>query len=471
MKTHALVVFSGCPDSGGLAADFIKISKQLISDGLNPTCLSTQDLYGSEDMSKQDVHTVNDPVFYQHVHSQLRDRVIDWVTQASAAMQKGDEMIIVMAAHEEIFHGIFLLKTAQDEEFLRVEELYLALKHLPTDVRILFINLVCFSKKWGALANKLEEGQVQEILTETASSSLEASKNHRTMSNRAHYSCVRCAFVNEIVIYPDTTVREHTQRIREEMKCLPDDDNRIIPQCFPAPRGLLSGATTQFISIPNMLQYILTIVSIEDMAKAQLKIRQAVRAKQCLKKLLDFFGIRDLVSNNKTDAGAVLIRNYIDELGPNAYAGEKSDLVEACFDALKGAEGQNLKEQVVHTIMWQRRQLSLVSEHLLDLKIRGYLSTLLDLEEVAKESARELDDTSLKVYTDTHDRLWSIPCVRGLLYSSGNLVPICFQDGYNFLLQNIFFNQMLDPLDFQIDQVLSATQHFFTNSANLFTPI
>ncbi|MGP4118112.1 hypothetical protein ACS4N0_13445, partial [Levilactobacillus zymae] len=87
----------------------------------------------------------NDPVFYQHVHSQLRDRVIDWVTQASAAMQKGDGMIIVMAAHEEIFHGIFLLKTAQDEEFLRVEELYLALKHLPTDVRILFINLVCFS--------------------------------------------------------------------------------------------------------------------------------------------------------------------------------------------------------------------------------------------------------------------------------------------------------------------------------------
>lgn len=66
-----------------------------------------------------------------------------------------------MAAHEEIFPGIFLLKTAQHEEFLRVENLYLALKQLPTNVKILFINLVRFSGEWEALASKLEEGQDQ----------------------------------------------------------------------------------------------------------------------------------------------------------------------------------------------------------------------------------------------------------------------------------------------------------------------
>lgn len=154
-------------------------------------------------------------------------------------------------------------------------------------------------------------------------------------------------------------------------------------------------------------------------------------------------------------------------MGPNAYAGEKSDLVEVCFDALKGMGGQNLKEQVVRTIMWQRRQLSLVGEHRLDLKTQGYLYRFLDLEKVAKESTRELDDSSLKVYTDTHDRLWSMPCVRGLLYSSGDLVPFFFffsQDGFNFLLQNIFFNKMLE-VDFQIDQVASETQDFFATSA------
>lgn len=114
-------------------------------------------------------------------------------------------------------------------------------------------------------------------------------------------------------------------------------------------------------------------------------------------------------NNSKTDVGDILIHNCIDMLGPNAQAGEKSDLVDVCFDALKLWGGQNTKEQVVRAIMWQRRQLSLVGEHLLDLKTRGYLGRLLDLKEVAKESTRELDDSSLEAYTDTHD---PIPCVR-----------------------------------------------------------
>lgn len=127
--------------------------------------------------------------------------------------------------------------------------------------------------------------------------------------------------------------------------------------------------------------------------------------------------------------------------------------------------GQNTKEQVVWAIMWQRRQLSLVGEHLLDLKTRGYLGRLLDLKEVAKESTRELDDSSLEAYTDTH----TIPFpVFVLLYSSGDLVPIFFQDGINFLLQNIFFNQRLDPVNFQNDPVVSATQDFFLATSATF---
>lgn len=160
-----------------------------------------------------------------------------------------------------------------------------------------------------------------------------------------------------------------------------------------------------------------------------------------------------------------MIRNYIDELGPSAYAGENSDLAEVCFDALKGIGGQNLNEQIVRTIMWQRRQLSLVGEHPLDLKTQGYLCRLLDLEKVAKESTRELDDSSLKVYTDTHDRLWSMPWFAGCYTLPGIWCPFFFfQDGFNFLLQNIFFNQMLEA-HFQIDQVVSETQDLFATSA------
>lgn len=92
----------------------------------------------------------------------------------------------------------------------------------------------------------------------------------------------------------------------------------FIPQLISAPRGLLSGGTTQFINTPNMLQYIPTIVFTEDMDKVQLKIRQETRPKRYSKKFLNLFGMRDLICNNKPDVGAVLICNYIDELGHEA---------------------------------------------------------------------------------------------------------------------------------------------------------
>lgn len=41
--SYTFVAFSRCPRSGGLAADFIKILKQFIHDGLQPA-VSLQDL-------------------------------------------------------------------------------------------------------------------------------------------------------------------------------------------------------------------------------------------------------------------------------------------------------------------------------------------------------------------------------------------------------------------------------------------
>lgn len=102
------------------------------------------------------------------------------------------------------------------------------------------------------------------------------------MSNRAHFPWFRCAFV-KLVTYPDATVREH-----EEIKCLPDHQNPT-SECFPASRWLLSGGITQFISTPNILQYTLTIVSTENMTKAQMKIRQEICAKQALEEVFEPF--------------------------------------------------------------------------------------------------------------------------------------------------------------------------------------
>ncbi len=51
-------------------------------------------------------------------------------------------------------------------------------------------------------------------------------------------------------------------------------------------------------------------------------------------------------NNNKTYVGVVLIHNYIDNLGSDAYAGEKSDLVDVCFDTLKVWEGRIRKSRL-----------------------------------------------------------------------------------------------------------------------------
>ena len=120
----------------------------------------------------------------------------------------------------------------------------------------------------------------------------------------------------------------------------------------------------------------------------------------------------------------------------------------------------NEQEQVARTIMWQRWQLSPVGEHPADLKTRIYLCRHLDLEEIAKESTRELDVSSLVIYTDTHETL--VHSVFAGCYTLQGIwcLFFFFQDGFNFLLQKIFFDQVLDPINFQVDQVVSVTQGF-----------
>lgn len=91
------------------------------------------------------VHTVKVPVFYQQVHGLLKGRIMDCITQASAAMQEGDKMIIVVSAHGDICTRNILINFNQDKESLGVEECYLVLKQLPTDVSFIFVNLLYFS--------------------------------------------------------------------------------------------------------------------------------------------------------------------------------------------------------------------------------------------------------------------------------------------------------------------------------------
>lgn len=89
---------------------------------------------------------MNDLVFWVQVDRGLKGRILDWIQAASGAMRPGDRMVIVIATHGTPKSGSIYLQTAHDKELLLIDELYIALKQLPEHVRILFVNLACFSR-------------------------------------------------------------------------------------------------------------------------------------------------------------------------------------------------------------------------------------------------------------------------------------------------------------------------------------
>ena len=65
-------------------------------------------------------------------------------------------------------------------------------------------------------------------------------------------------------------------------------------------------------------------------------------------------------SANEGDPQILLIKKYLDKLGGNANAGERSDLSTACYEVLQDPEHDELKQQTVNTIVWQDKQMILV---------------------------------------------------------------------------------------------------------------
>lgn len=65
-------------------------------------------------------------------------------------------------------------------------------------------------------------------------------------------------------------------------------------------------------------------------------------------------------SANEGDPQTLPIKKYLDKLGGNANAGERSGLSTACYEVLQEPEHDELKQQTVNTIVWQDKQMILV---------------------------------------------------------------------------------------------------------------
>lgn len=114
---HTLVIFGGRFVDVPLATDFIKISKQFISDGLNPISISGTDqftitnLYRTLRFGGVDLGRPSEPVYTQaegasaaHFYrlagpGGLKNDILSWIRDARRSVNRGDRVIIYICAH------------------------------------------------------------------------------------------------------------------------------------------------------------------------------------------------------------------------------------------------------------------------------------------------------------------------------------------------------------------------------------
>ena len=72
---------------------------------------------------------------------------------------------------------------------------------------------------------------------------------------------------------------------------------------------------------------------------------------------------------------------------------------------------------------------------------KGVIKTTLSKEKATKKYVRDLNGRLEAIVDKVSDRLWQIPKVRNMLFSSGDeLIHAFFQEGQSLLLYNVVHN-------------------------------
>ena len=171
-------------------------------------------------------------------------------------------------------------------------------------------------------------------------------------------------------------------------------------------------------------------------------------------------------SANEGDPQILLIKKYLDKLGGNANAGERSDLSTACYEVLQDPEHDELKQQTVNTILWQDKQMLLVKGTLEYLKKEGHLAKCLSPKAANRTLRRSGgDDNSRPVMVKIRLRFLDISHVQNLLHTSGrDMLSILYQDAFNWLLGNVLWYSLHYPTHFSLEETAHVIEDFLGKS-------
>ena len=136
--------------------------------------------------------------------------------------------------------------------------------------------------------------------------------------------------------------------------------------------------------------------------------------------------------DRRNNSNASEIRQYLCNLRPKGCDTDKQELVGACFDVRHGDGDDMFIWEALNTIAWQRRQLNNVRITLAMLTNKGVIKTTLSKEKATKKYVRDLNGRLEAIVDKVSDRLWQIPKVRNMLFSSGDeLIHAFFQEGHS----------------------------------------
>lgn len=457
-----------------IATDFVAISKALISQNLNPTCLSGIDLrdvmdmigfplvFGREDLGDRTVVYTHQEAagtrFYHLAGASLKNTIMAWIGNAAAVMRPGDRLVLIFLGPGNSA-GDLTLTSQGRTELLSKSEIVVALKQLPRHVRVTIMNESCYSGSWGDVSLNVGDGKKRDVLSENACQHDERSWNYYSSSGIYRCSLFAAAWLNEITTNSEACISHHISRIMEEVDFVPPHQDTNKPVITTSSRSLRSFNTSHFILPPNIASAIINTAS--DTHERQLQARSRARQRWRTLWSSTTTSAAPGAANSATEFGETdltLIKHYLDQLGAEAQSHGKSGFANVCLSVLQRGATDEFRHRVVKTIIWIENQ---------NLKAYALIRHLVNKNFLGREFEPDAAETHVRQFQEEVQEvvamLAEVPEIFHEMQASSwddGCLSLIHQDAFQHLVHVFTCNKLLMPKSFDAKAIISESLVF-----------
>lgn len=265
--------------------------------------------------------------------------------------------------------------------------------------------------------------------------------------------------MEELTTHPEGRVSQHRSRIVDEMLHVGPDQETSTPLVIPSARALLSHDISLFILTPKIATAITNAASAQHRHEALLQSRTSARTfwrrLRCRIGLergpaQTLSGDRLVEVSTGTDMKAIVIKNYLEDLGPLRSEISHCGLATACEFALEGHGPPDFRDQVIATIAWQAAQIQRVSRLLEHLAKQGLITEIVD-EEMAYQALADYREDVLVPLAERFQEDAKLSCIMSP--PTQGHVSVHFDDAKDWLIGILAYNWLMYPDNFNLDRV------------------